>query len=150
MLKSVAYLRLHGSNAKAHPVFRELTRVKQYFEKIKIAESKDQGRTGPTIDKPAAGRFIKHALVIARLILKLICADPQPQAANNILDARKSQHHTAEKSHIRFDQTSNQLGAVDMVQSVVNTKGLSSICSSGNAQMLEKTNYFRERWVTYH
>jgi hypothetical protein len=41
-----------------------LTRVKQYFEKIKIAE---EGPTKPrenlTLNKEAAGRVIKHALV---------------------------------------------------------------------------------------
>lgn len=58
----IAYLRLNGVKAKEHPVFRELTRVKQYFEKIKIAESVG---TKPTmqVDKEAAGRIIKHALV---------------------------------------------------------------------------------------
>ena len=58
----IAYLRLNGVDAKEHPVFRELTRVKQYFDKIKDAETGDDPR--PTnLDKPAAGRFIKHALV---------------------------------------------------------------------------------------
>ena len=59
-----AYLRLNGVNAKEHPVFRELTRVKQYFEKIKTAESADDGAV-PTaqLDKAAVGRFINHALV---------------------------------------------------------------------------------------
>ncbi len=59
-----AYLRLNGVQAKEHPVFKELTRVKQYFEKLKVAE------TGPTkprenisLNKQAAGRVIKHALV---------------------------------------------------------------------------------------
>ena len=58
----VAYLRLHGASAKEHPVYRELTRVKQYFEKIKALESRDEGRTSK-LDKAAANRFIKHALV---------------------------------------------------------------------------------------
>jgi exosome complex protein LRP1 len=45
-------------------VFRELTRVKQYFEKIKAAET-DPATTRPTVtlNKEAAGRVIKHALV---------------------------------------------------------------------------------------
>ncbi|KAK2629694.1 hypothetical protein QTJ16_000514 [Diplocarpon rosae] len=34
-----SYLRLHGINARAHPVFKELTRVKQYFDKIKAVET---------------------------------------------------------------------------------------------------------------
>lgn len=57
-----AYLRLHGVNAKDHPVFKELTRVKQYFEKIKALETGPEKRT-MTLDKEAAGRFIKHGLV---------------------------------------------------------------------------------------
>lgn len=58
-----AYLRLHGVNAKDHPVFRELTRVKQYFEKIKSLETEPEQRT-MRLDKEAAGRFIKHGLVL--------------------------------------------------------------------------------------
>lgn len=58
----IAYLRLHGVNAKEHPVFRELTRVKQYFAKIKALETEPEQRT-MTLDKEAAGRFIKHGLV---------------------------------------------------------------------------------------
>ncbi|PLN82156.1 Sas10/Utp3/C1D family-domain-containing protein [Aspergillus taichungensis] len=56
-----SYLRLHGVNAKDHPVFRELTRVKQYFEKIKSLETEPEQRT-MRLDKEAAGRFIKHGL----------------------------------------------------------------------------------------
>lgn len=58
----IAYLRLDGVNSKEHPVFRELTRVKQYFEKIKAAETAGT-KQNVTLDKAAAGRFIKHALV---------------------------------------------------------------------------------------
>lgn len=49
-------------NAREHPVFRELTRVKQYFDKLKVAET---GPAAPStkLDREAAGRFIKHALV---------------------------------------------------------------------------------------
>lgn len=67
----LAYLRLHGVGAKEHPVFRELTRVKQYFEKInKALESREGGDTtaaaaarSSKLDKAAANRFIRHALV---------------------------------------------------------------------------------------
>lgn len=58
----VAFLRLNGVNAKEHPIFRELTRVKQYFDKINSAESGDSKREA-ALDKQAAERFIKHALV---------------------------------------------------------------------------------------
>lgn len=56
-----SYLRLNGINSKEHPVFRELTRVKQYFEKINAAESAGV-RQNLTLNKAAAGRFINHAL----------------------------------------------------------------------------------------
>ncbi|OJK00704.1 hypothetical protein ASPACDRAFT_42195 [Aspergillus aculeatus ATCC 16872] len=56
-----SWLRLHGVNAKEHPVFRELTRVKQYFEKIKELETGPEQRT-LKLDKEAASRFIKHGL----------------------------------------------------------------------------------------
>ncbi|CAP86089.1 hypothetical protein E8E15_008880 [Penicillium rubens] len=56
-----SYLRLHGVDAKQHPVFRELTRVKQYFEKIKALETEPEERS-MTLDKAAASRFIKHGL----------------------------------------------------------------------------------------
>ena len=62
ILICIAYLRLNGVNSKEHPVFREITRVKQYFEKIKAAESAGT-KQNVTLNKAAAGRFIKHALV---------------------------------------------------------------------------------------
>ncbi|KAJ5110911.1 hypothetical protein N7532_001446 [Penicillium argentinense] len=56
-----SYLRLKGVDAKQHPVFRELTRVRQYFEKIKEMEKGPEERP-MTLDKAAAGRFIKAGL----------------------------------------------------------------------------------------
>ncbi|BCS22918.1 Sas10/Utp3/C1D family protein [Aspergillus puulaauensis] len=56
-----SYLRLHGVKATEHPVFRELTRVRQYFDKIKSLETDPEQRT-MVLDKQAAGRFIKHGL----------------------------------------------------------------------------------------
>lgn len=58
-----AYLRLNSVNAKEHPIFSELSRVKQYFEKIRNAESGDARMAAVSLDKAAAGRVIKHALV---------------------------------------------------------------------------------------
>ena len=59
---SAAYLRLHGVDARKHPVFIELTRVKQYFQKIKTAEAPPAERN-LALDKGAASRFIKAGLV---------------------------------------------------------------------------------------
>jgi len=57
-------LRLSGVDAKAHPVFTELARVRQYFGKIKAVEehAATGGRPERVLDKGAAGRFIKHGL----------------------------------------------------------------------------------------
>ncbi|KAJ5884993.1 hypothetical protein N7495_009503 [Penicillium taxi] len=55
-----SYLRLHGANAQEHAVYRELTRVKQYFAKIKALEEPEKRTL--TLDKEAASRFIKHGL----------------------------------------------------------------------------------------
>ncbi|KAL8733610.1 MAG: hypothetical protein Q9166_002019 [cf. Caloplaca sp. 2 TL-2023] len=57
-----SYLRLSGINAKEHAVFRELTRVKQYFEKVENVEKIGSKRENLSLDKAAAGRIIKHAL----------------------------------------------------------------------------------------
>ena len=62
LLTRIAYLRLNGVNAKGHPVFRELIRVKQYFEKIKDVESDGMSKRSTAVDKAVAQRFIRHAL----------------------------------------------------------------------------------------
>ncbi|KAF2482065.1 Sas10/Utp3/C1D family-domain-containing protein [Neohortaea acidophila] len=63
-LESILFssLRLHGVDAKAHPVFQELARVKEYFGKIKAAETSGATRPHATLDKEAAQRFIRHGL----------------------------------------------------------------------------------------
>lgn len=60
-------LTLSGVDAKEHPVYRELTRVRQYFDKIKEAEEAggSDGKDGEgrmRVDKDAAGRMIKAGL----------------------------------------------------------------------------------------
>ena len=59
-------LRLNDIDAKAHPVFAELTRCRQYFEKIaeaeKAHENKAKGKGDERrlrIDKEAAARFVR-------------------------------------------------------------------------------------------
>lgn len=63
-------------DAKQHPVFRELTRVKQYFEKIKALETEPEERS-MTLDKAAASRFIKHGLVSVDLFYRIAMAIDQ-------------------------------------------------------------------------
>ncbi|MCJ1421949.1 hypothetical protein MMC32_008316, partial [Xylographa parallela] len=57
-----SFVRLNGTNAKKHPIFSELTRVKQYFEKIRVVEFDKPKRENISLDKPAARRFLKHDL----------------------------------------------------------------------------------------
>ncbi|KAH9895550.1 Sas10/Utp3/C1D family-domain-containing protein [Xylariomycetidae sp. FL2044] len=54
-------LRLSGVDAKEHPVFKELTRVRQYFDKIKNIETPPEKPT-MTLNKEAAIRFLKSDL----------------------------------------------------------------------------------------
>ncbi|KAI1803481.1 Sas10/Utp3/C1D family-domain-containing protein [Daldinia bambusicola] len=54
-------LRLNGVDAKEHPVFKELIRVRQYFEKIKNIETPPE-KPEQTLNKEAAIRFIKADL----------------------------------------------------------------------------------------
>ena len=44
-------------------MFRELTRVKEYFDKIKMAEFGESKRDNMSLNKPAVMRFLKHDLV---------------------------------------------------------------------------------------
>ncbi|KAK5000301.1 hypothetical protein LTR66_000833 [Elasticomyces elasticus] len=63
-----SYIKLANPNEKtlsdkSHPIFTEIARVKQYFEKAKTAEdaAKPEDKKA-RLDKAAAGRFVKHAL----------------------------------------------------------------------------------------
>jgi len=58
-----SYLKTNGVAVKDHAVFTELTRVKQYFAKIQEAENGASKRDNLSLNKEAAGRIIKHALV---------------------------------------------------------------------------------------
>ncbi len=49
-------------DAKNHPVFKELTRVRQYFEKIKNIEEPPPKRPEQSLNKEAAIRFIRSDL----------------------------------------------------------------------------------------
>jgi exosome complex protein LRP1 len=67
-----AYLRLHGVNAREHPVFTELTRLQQYFAKIDTAEKGPTQRENMSLNVPAVDRILKHDLV----------SHPTPRSAN--------------------------------------------------------------------
>ncbi|KAI9645326.1 hypothetical protein NHQ30_006062 [Ciborinia camelliae] len=89
-----SYLRLNGVNAREHPVFTELTRMKQYFEKIKLTENPPvAAERNLKLDKGAAGRFIKAGL-----------------SGNDKYDLQRAEQMAKEraKSHIRFEELSKK------------------------------------------
>jgi len=89
-----SYLRLNGVNAREHPVFRELTRVKQYFDKIKVAETPEEKAAATLrIDKAAASRFIKAGL-----------------SGNDKYDLQRAETLAKERAraHIKFEELSRQ------------------------------------------
>ncbi|RDW63829.1 hypothetical protein BP5796_10331 [Coleophoma crateriformis] len=84
-----SYLRLNGVKAREHPVFTELTRVKQYFDKIKIAETPRPKRENMNLDKQAAARIIKAGL-----------------SGNDKYDLERAEQQAKEKAraHIKFEE----------------------------------------------
>ena len=90
-----SYLRLNGLDAKTHPVFAELSRVKQYFEKIKTAETSHVKRNA-TLDKAAAGRFIKQGL-----------------AGNDEYDRKRAEQQEKEKNGAKrkFEDMTERVGS---------------------------------------
>ncbi|PSS12464.1 hypothetical protein M430DRAFT_72711, partial [Amorphotheca resinae ATCC 22711] len=89
-----SYLRLNGVQARAHPVFTELTRVKQYFEKIKLVENPVGKRENLSVDKGAASRIIKAGL-----------------SGNDKYDLEKAERQAKERAraHIKFEQLSERM-----------------------------------------
>jgi exosome complex protein LRP1 len=96
-----AYLRLHGVDAKQHPVFRELTRVRQYFAKIKDLETEPEQRS-MTLDKEAAGRFIKHGLVSTNLVQMPMIVANTLQSGNDKYDLERAEKQAKERAQAEF------------------------------------------------
>ncbi|KAG4434762.1 hypothetical protein IFR05_009753 [Cadophora sp. M221] len=84
-----SYLRLNGVKAREHPVFKELTRVKQYFDKIKAIETPVERTVA--VDKAAAARFITAGL-----------------SGNDKYDLARAEQIAKEraKAHIKFGDSS--------------------------------------------
>ena len=92
-------LLLSGASPKTHPIFTELTRLRQYHEKIKVAENPSSSDPRVRLDKGAAARFIKHGL-----------------SGNDRYDAERAERVAREKegvsgrtpkpNHIRFEEQS--------------------------------------------
>jgi exosome complex protein LRP1 len=126
LTRSLAYLRLNGVKARERPVFIELTRVKQYFDKIKTAET--PAERNKTVDKAAAARFIKAGLVSQDSIPAFFPGTyPRTtnslQAGNDKYDLERAEQQAKERAraHIKFEQTSKDIASkrkVDEVEGV--------------------------------
>ncbi|KAH8667418.1 Sas10/Utp3/C1D family-domain-containing protein [Tricladium varicosporioides] len=87
-----SYLRLNGVKAREHPVFLELTRVKQYFDKIKATENPPV-RTS-MLDKTVAARFLQPDLV---------------RADKSALQAAEQLAKQRAKAHIKFEELNKSI-----------------------------------------
>jgi len=106
-----SYLRLNGVDAKSHPVFQELARVKEYFGKIKAAETAGTKRSS-VLDKEAANRFIKHGLAgNAKLD-----AEREDRVARERVGAKRKFDEIKVGTHTRFDTVAKKLKAEEAVQ----------------------------------
>ncbi|KAK5114670.1 hypothetical protein LTR62_002243 [Meristemomyces frigidus] len=112
-------LRLNGVDAKAHPVFQELNRVKEYFGKIKTAETAGQKRS-TVVDKDAAGRFIKHGLAGNERFDR----ERSSRQANEKNGAKRKLEDMGVGTHTRFSGMARRVKAGEGAVSVVRAAGL--------------------------
>lgn len=117
----IAYLNLRGEDPKAHAVWRELTRLRQYFDKIKTAETGPEQRT-MTLDKEAANRFIKHGLVCIPGISDWHWYWPH-QAGNDRIDLERKEREAKERAVARRKELELLMKSVKSEQSSKNPSG---------------------------
>lgn len=103
-----SYLRLSGVDAKNHPIFQELTRVKEYFNKIKGVEAVASGPSAK-IDAGAAGRFIKAGLSGNAKY----DADRRDRQAREKAGAKRKLEEMSIGKHTRFDGVAKRIKALE-------------------------------------
>lgn len=123
-----SYLRLNGVDAKSHPVFQELTRVKEYFSKIKGAEMAGQKRT-TTLDKDAASRFIKHGLAGNEKHDR----EHSERIAKDKSGAKRKLEELEVGTHTRFDGTAKRIKAAEKEQNGTPTSAMHTSASNEDA-----------------
>ncbi|KAK3700349.1 hypothetical protein LTR37_016053 [Vermiconidia calcicola] len=104
-------LHLNGVDAKSHPVMRELARVKEYFGKIKTAETAGTKRN-VTLDKDAAERFIKADLAGNERYDR----ERADRVAQEKAGAKRKLEDMAVGTHTRFDESSKRIKAAEAGQ----------------------------------
>lgn len=109
-LESILFnsLRLNGTDAKAHPVFAELNRVKEYFGKIKTVEGTG-GKPTSRVDKDAAGRFIKAGLAGNDRFDR----ERQEKSAREKAGAKRKLDGLSVGTHTRLDGAAKRIKAAD-------------------------------------
>ncbi|CAI7668709.1 unnamed protein product [Penicillium bialowiezense] len=118
-----SYLRLRGVDAKQHQVFTELTRVKGYFAKIKNLETEPEERP-MTLDKGAAGRFIKHGLVsLKSLDFITMVANQIMQAGNDKYDLERAEKQAKERARAQLKAAMLARKGTETPSSVVTSEG---------------------------
>jgi len=125
-----SYVRLSGINAKEHPVFRELTRVKQYFDKIKEVEFGEPKRENMSLDKPAVRRFIKHDLA-GNVQLDKVKGEMQPKTntrpeTNRVPLTHKRHMEKFEENSSSSIESSNSDSDIEHAKSVDHKNAASS------------------------
>ncbi|XP_018328200.1 nuclear nucleic acid-binding protein C1D-like [Agrilus planipennis] len=75
------YLRTNGLDPNENDIKNELSRIKQYM--IKAKEAQDRNTIRPTVDKGAAGRFIKHGIQYKDTARETIEPPAKRQKVNN-------------------------------------------------------------------
>ncbi|EGS22834.1 uncharacterized protein CTHT_0013100 [Thermochaetoides thermophila DSM 1495] len=105
-------LRLNGVDVKNHPVFTEITRVRQYFEKIKKLEEPPAERE-TTVNKEAAARVIRADLAdnkwIKDRLTELIANERARVAENQAKRPAEEEGESSSAAEGRSDQGSAAL-----------------------------------------
>ncbi|KAK0251225.1 hypothetical protein LTR29_007543 [Friedmanniomyces endolithicus] len=107
-------LRLNGVDAKEHPVFQELNRVKEYFAKIKTAEAAGAKRS-TVVNREAAGRIIKHGLAGNERYDR----ERAERGARERAGAKRKLEDISTGTHTRFDGAAKRIQAQEEGVTVV-------------------------------
>ena len=140
-------LRLNGVDAKTHPVFQELNRVKEYFAKIKAAETVGQKRT-TMVDRDAAARFVRHGLA-GNDRYDRERAEKQARERNG---AKRKLEDLAVGTHTRFDGAAKRMKGNEEVVPVVRSEEVEAddaqggvVLSSAEAEKIARKEAKRQR-----
>lgn len=105
MLTTTAYLKVNGVDPKEHAIFKEIERVKQYFNKIKEAEETAiVAKPSITLNKQAAARIIQHSLVRDEVSPRIV--SDKKQAGNGPSDLAQREREARERLMLKRKQRS--------------------------------------------